>query len=73
MNRPPACLRLPDERGNNESYWSGLTVAPYTLARNNMYCMHKIWTKTHPHCRTALIQCTYIFYLWVYLQVWCRG
>ena len=25
MNRPPACPRLPDERGNNESYWSGLT------------------------------------------------
>ena len=25
MNRPPACLRLPDEKGNNDSYWSGLT------------------------------------------------
>ena len=24
MNRPPACLRFPEERGNNESYWSGL-------------------------------------------------
>ena len=26
MNRPPACLRLSDERGNNvnESYWSGV-------------------------------------------------
>jgi hypothetical protein len=25
MNRPPACLRLSDERGNKESYWSGLS------------------------------------------------
>ena len=24
MNRPPACPRLSDERGNSESYWSGL-------------------------------------------------
>ena len=36
--------------------WKGyITVAPYTLA-NIMYCMQKIWTKTHPYCRTALIQ-----------------
>ena len=26
MNRPPACPRLPDEKGNNESYWSGLSL-----------------------------------------------
>jgi hypothetical protein len=26
MNRPPACPRLSDERGNKESYWSGRKV-----------------------------------------------
>jgi hypothetical protein len=31
MYRPPACLRLSDERGNKESYWSGL---------NNVQRMH---------------------------------
>ena len=29
MNRPPACPRLSDERGNSESYWSGLTKLQY--------------------------------------------
>ena len=38
MNRPPACLRLLDERGNNESYWSGLGLI-HGVHACNMY-MH---------------------------------
>lgn len=27
MNCPPTCLRLPDEKGNNEPYWSALKLS----------------------------------------------